>query len=303
MQNWQSRFELQIYKMPATSINADREIFFSYSKDLSRMTVPQRELIAETRTRNPDATWICFQATFYSVNQALILDENEEFRFVDGARLVSTIDTVDNTGFHLLSDHFFYDRRQGYSIKGVGNLNDQFIQTFKYVFPDGASKLNFDMRDVACSYYQADYPSWRDGVWSYEGCETFYYFSSDEIYCRCDSVSDAYYTLMQPTFNDPEVLEPEFSISKISSPYDYVIAGKTSQFHVDLLRGRLSDEHIRFEMRIFPENVVNHNGYKINEDTGVITIQPDTLQKGYTYKIEVTVYNTTKDIFGTIFSA
>jgi len=122
MQNWQSKFELQIYKMPATSSNADREIFFSYSKDLSRMTVPQKELIAETRQRNPGAQWICFQATFYNVNQALILEEDTDFKFVPGHRLVTQIETVDSTGFHLLSDTLWVDRRAGQTVKGVQNL-------------------------------------------------------------------------------------------------------------------------------------------------------------------------------------
>jgi len=167
------------------------------------------------------------------------------------------------------------------------------------------------MRNVSCSYLVHD-PSdmYRENnmlkdvdYWSHDGCETFYYFSSNEIYCRCNSVSDAYYTLMKPSFPDPTVLAPDFTISKISSPYDYVIAGKTSQFHVDLIRGRLSDSNLFFSMRIYPENLVKHSGYSINEDTGVITILPDTLQKGMTYTIEVVVYNTTTDIFGTDFTA
>ena len=212
-QNLQDKFEVQLLKMKVNQNEIDflqEQISFTYRRDFTKMTVPQKELLREQVKRNRQSSWVCFQVSFYSVDQRLMLQESDGFTFVpqQTGPVVQTLDIIDNTGFSLLEDYEWVDSSSGAVEHGVKLYNTEFVQTFEFEYPKGATVQSINEKVVACSYYvlgvggdsfSFDMAS-NFGYWSIEGCQTFYFIQNSEIQCKCENVNSAYYTLMKPTF-------------------------------------------------------------------------------------------------------
>jgi len=207
--NDQSYFEMIVKKQPIGKTvesplteNFVHNLTGVYEGQQMELSVPTRELVERTLAINPEAKWICFQVTFFKVNPLLLVSETpDDFIFVDGSKVITTITSLDSKGFHLLGD----DKGRNETVaRGISGLQKPYVLNYPYGFPEGANAGNFDRRDVSCAHFWTD-TNVQEGKWSTAGCDTSFDFDNNFVKCSCGTMSDNYYKLMKNIHVTPMV--------------------------------------------------------------------------------------------------
>jgi len=182
----EAHFELFSLKLQADSTIEDHEFVFT-EDGTTRTYVPTLEMIEENLIRNPDATYVCFQVSFYKVFPALIAKESGHFSFTEDNVPFVKIETVDSEGFRLV---------QSSQVDFAGlQVESPYVLLFNYDL-EGKTEADFEERTLKCSIFETDDVVAAAGEWKDSGCTTSLNFEKNLVSCACDHVSDLYIRLM-----------------------------------------------------------------------------------------------------------
>jgi len=110
----QSHFELQVLKVPIGNemFVPEQKPFthtigdLAFAGQVMDIVAPVRELVNQTLLKNPTAKYFCLQVTFFKVNPKLLVDEeSDRFQFIDESRVITSVTSLDSTGYRLLDQH------------------------------------------------------------------------------------------------------------------------------------------------------------------------------------------------------
>lgn len=215
--------------------------------------VPTRELTVQTLVRNPLADWFCLQVTFFKVNPKLLVTEApNKYEFVDESRIIVTVQSLDSTGYRLLAENTV---RGGRQVRGIHQLQNDFLLNYPFDFPFGANASNFDERNVACAYFWSFTDVVGEGSWSMDGCTTKFDFFNNKVRCHCEGISHVYYKLMRHIYADPNLTAPVFDLVKYSSPIEYVFAHMENSWQIDMNGASLISSNVLTEVTVSPEEI------------------------------------------------